>query len=104
MGFVCRFCDRMGSAVFGFVKTEVDEKSAILESLQKNDSADKFASLNSMIAHEEGQGLLKKQGYVSGCRTLLRLHRGMGETSYTWFYLLQLYDYIGNAIWKDSLK
>ncbi|KAL1139747.1 hypothetical protein AAG570_006724 [Ranatra chinensis] len=66
----------MGS-FFSFIETEINSKSAILTDLIGNDENGNFSTVKSMMRHEMDSGLLKKSGYVSGCRTLLRLHRGL---------------------------
>lgn len=67
--------------VFGFVSNDVKSKIEILEELRlsSNESADKFTSFKAMMEHERTTGLLNKSDYTSGSRTLLRLHRGLGE-------------------------
>lgn len=65
--------------VFGFVSSDVKSKVDILEDFRKKENSDKFESFKSMIIYEQNDGLLKKSDYVSGSRTLLRLHRGLGE-------------------------
>lgn len=68
--------------VFGFVSSDVKSKIEILEDFRKNSEkaldAQKFTSFKSMIEYEKGAGLLTKPDYLSGSRTLLRLHRGLG--------------------------
>lgn len=67
--------------VFGFVSNDVKSKIEILEELRlsSNGTADKFVTFNAMMEYEKATGLLNKSDYVSGSRTLLRLHRGLGE-------------------------
>lgn len=67
--------------VFGFVSSDVKSKIEILEDFRhsSNESADKFITFNAMMEYEKTTGLLNKSDYVSGSRTLLRLHRGLGE-------------------------
>lgn len=67
----------MGS-VFGFISKDVKEKMDILYELIK-DSKD-FTTVKGMIEYEKTNKLLEKKGHVSGSRTLLRLHRGLGTT------------------------
>lgn len=69
----------MGS-IFGFVCSDVKSKVEILEEFRANtEVAEKFESVKQMIIYEREKELLQKKDYVSGCRTLLRLHRGLGE-------------------------
>lgn len=69
----------MGS-IFGFVSSDVRAKVEILEDFRENkEVAEKFESVKKMIVYEKDKELLQKKDYVSGCRTLLRLHRGLGE-------------------------
>lgn len=65
--------------VFGFVANDLKAKIDILEEMrQKHSEENEFATFNSMIELEKSNGLLNKNDYVSGSRTLLRLHRGLG--------------------------
>lgn len=69
----------MGS-IFGFVCSDVKSKVEILEEFRANkEVAEKFESVKQMILYERDKELLQKKDYVSGSRTLLRLHRGLGE-------------------------
>lgn len=69
----------MGS-IFGFVSSDVKSKIEILEEFRENnENSDKFESVKKMMDHERDNDLLNKKDYVSGSRTLLRLHRGLGE-------------------------
>lgn len=73
-----RFFQLMGS-VFGFVSSDVKSKIDILESLRQQENQNQFESFAAMLEFEKSTGLLNKKDYVSGSRTLLRLHRGLGE-------------------------
>lgn len=74
-----RFFQLMGT-VFGFVSSDLKNKIEILETLRKKEEMDKkFETISSMIDFEKENGLLNKNDYVSGSRTLLRLHRGLGN-------------------------
>lgn len=64
--------------VFGFVSSDVLEKVKILEAFRQGDHKTNFETFKTMMEHEKESNLLEKKGYVSGSRTLLRLHRGMG--------------------------
>jgi hypothetical protein len=69
----------MGS-IFGFVSSDVKSKIEILEEFRDNkDVKEKFESVKKMIHYEKDTELLNKKDYVSGSRTLLRLHRGLGK-------------------------
>lgn len=64
--------------IFGFVGSDVKSKIEILEKLlHDTNKPDNFTSFKSMVQYEGEEGLLRKDDYVSGCRTLLRLHRGL---------------------------
>lgn len=53
----------------------------ILEEFRANEEVNKkFVTVKSMIEYERSADLLQKKDYVSGCRTLLRLHRGLDFT------------------------
>lgn len=68
----------MGS-IFGFVCSDVRSKVEILEEFRANQEvAEKFDSVKKMMLYEREKELLQKKDYVSGSRTLLRLHRGLG--------------------------
>lgn len=67
----------MGS-IFGFVSNDLREKMNILNNFLSNtDTCEHFKSVKRMIEHERDNNLLNENGYVSGSRTLLRLHRGL---------------------------
>lgn len=69
----------MGS-IFGFVSSDVKAKVEILEDFRANkEVAEKFESIKKMMTYERDSELLNKKDYVSGSRTLLRLHRGLGK-------------------------
>lgn len=71
----------MGS-VFGFISSDIKEKMDILYKLLK-ESQDSTClnTVKEMIEYEKKAELLDKKGYISGSRTLLRLHRGLGSIS-----------------------
>lgn len=72
-----KFFSLMGT-VFGFVSSDVKEKVEILEKLrQQKENPDKFETVSKMMTYEQDANLLNKKDYVSGSRTLLRLHRGL---------------------------
>lgn len=67
----------MGS-VFGFVSSDLRAKMDILyEFLNDEANSSHFTTVRTMIQYEMSNDLLAKQSYVSGSRTLLRLHRGL---------------------------
>lgn len=64
--------------IFGFVKSELAGKMIILrEFLSKPDEAHHFSTVLNMVEYEREHNLLGKDNYVSGSRTLLRLHRSL---------------------------
>ncbi|XP_076270212.1 ceramide-1-phosphate transfer protein [Rhynchophorus ferrugineus] len=72
-----KFFTLMGT-VFGFVSNDLQQKIEHLNSLLKdNDTTHKYKTVKTMIEHEKENGLLNRNGYVSGSRTLLRIHRGL---------------------------
>lgn len=66
--------------VFGFVSSDVKSKIEVLEEFRRKENNEKFVTFNAMLTYEKTTGLLNKSDYVSGSRTLLRLHRGLGES------------------------
>lgn len=73
-----KFFALMGK-VFGFVSSDVNEKVMILQAFRAGtENKDKFETFKTMLEYEKDGELLEKKGYVSGSRTLLRLHRGLG--------------------------
>ncbi|XP_060518525.1 ceramide-1-phosphate transfer protein [Cylas formicarius] len=64
-----KFFNLVGS-MFRFVSNDLKEKSNHLKEL-------KYKTVKMMIQHEKENNLLNKKGYVSGSRTLLRIHRGL---------------------------
>lgn len=66
--------------VFGFVSSDLKSKIDILEQFLKDDKVtENFKTAKVMMKYEMDEGLLTKKDYVSGSRTLLRLHRGLGK-------------------------
>ncbi|CAH0557945.1 unnamed protein product [Brassicogethes aeneus] len=64
--------------IFGFVSKDLIEKMEVLRVFLKDEAkSEKFKTVKNMISYESENELLKKKGYTSGCRTLLRLHRGL---------------------------
>ena len=66
----------MGS-VFGFVYSDLKQKIDVLQELLNKDQ-ENYQTIKSMIQHEKENKLLEKKDFVSGVRTFLRLHRGLG--------------------------
>ncbi|XP_071452996.1 ceramide-1-phosphate transfer protein-like isoform X2 [Hetaerina americana] len=72
-----KFCNLLGT-IFGFVGSDIKAKIDILESLVSEDAqSGNFSTFKAMVEYEKQSDLIKKSDYVSGCRTLLRLHRGL---------------------------
>lgn len=67
----------MGS-VFGFISSDVRSKIEHLEAHRQKENAEYFDTFSKMLEFEKSTALLDKKDYVSGSRTLLRLHRGLG--------------------------
>lgn len=72
-----RFFQLMGS-VFSFVSSDVKSKIEILQQFRNGSEKENFVTLKQMIQYEVDGNLLKKSNYISGSRTFLRLHRGLG--------------------------
>lgn len=65
--------------VFGFVSKDLKAKMDLLnEYLNSTDHSEYFKSVKKMIEYEKEKELLSNKDHVSGARTLLRLHRGLG--------------------------
>uniref|UniRef100_A0A8D9AR23 Ceramide-1-phosphate transfer protein n=1 Tax=Cacopsylla melanoneura TaxID=428564 RepID=A0A8D9AR23_9HEMI len=73
---LCKFCYLLGKG-FGFIGAEIESKINVLKSYQCGDYKDHFRTMKEMIQYEQSANLLDNSDYVSGCRTLLRLHRGL---------------------------
>ncbi len=63
--------------VFGFVSSDVTSKIEIIQNFRQGLHADKFETVEGMILHEEAEKLFEDPKYISGSRTLLRLHRAL---------------------------
>ncbi|XP_062904747.1 ceramide-1-phosphate transfer protein-like isoform X1 [Mobula hypostoma] len=68
--------------VFGFISEEVNSKMEIIIQHRKGVHGKEYATIKSMIDYELKSDLvnnsrLHSDGLVSGCRTLLRLHRAL---------------------------
>ncbi|KAG8264636.1 ceramide 1-phosphate binding [Homalodisca vitripennis] len=66
----------MGS-VFGFVGSEISSKMEALEQVRTANKSNNFSTMKRMVQFEIDKGMLKDSSYISGSRTLLRLHRGL---------------------------
>lgn len=67
----------MGS-VFSFVSDDILSKITILEDfLQDNKTEEHFRTIHTLMSYEKNNELFEQKKYVSGSRTLLRLHRGL---------------------------
>ncbi|KAF4532950.1 hypothetical protein B566_EDAN000638 [Ephemera danica] len=64
--------------IFSFVGSDVKTKIEILEEIRTKDTSGNMKTIKQLILYELQEDLLKKKDYVSGSRTLLRLHRGLG--------------------------
>ncbi|XP_037714322.1 ceramide-1-phosphate transfer protein [Drosophila subpulchrella] len=75
---IMKFFQLMGS-VFSFVSSDVRTKIDILYTLRSKDTeeVEHFSTFSTMLEYEKEAQLLNQKGYVSGSRTLLRLHRGL---------------------------
>lgn len=77
-----KFFNSLG-ILFDFVSKEINDKITIMhQHLKSSDGGtptvnENFESIIKMIDHEKSNQLLGKSNYVSGSRTLLRLHRGL---------------------------
>ncbi|XP_011495375.1 PREDICTED: ceramide-1-phosphate transfer protein [Ceratosolen solmsi marchali] len=70
-----KFFQLMGT-VFSFVSLDLKQKIEILQNLIEKDE-NNYCSIKTMIEYEKKNNLLQKKDFVTGSRTLLRLHRGL---------------------------
>lgn len=63
--------------VFSFVLADVVEKIGILREYRQSESGEEYKTIQSMIRYEVENNLTINEEQPSGCRTLLRLHRGL---------------------------
>ncbi|WAR13851.1 CPTP-like protein [Mya arenaria] len=68
---------KLMGTVFGFVKSDVDEKIEILQEFRKSDIGDKYKTIQGMIEYEVETKTTNNKKKASGARTLLRLHRAL---------------------------
>ncbi|XP_017773861.1 PREDICTED: ceramide-1-phosphate transfer protein, partial [Nicrophorus vespilloides] len=85
-----KFFTLMGT-MFGFVSKDLNSKLDILSELHKSDN-ENFSTVRRLIVYEKESNLLEKKGYVSGSRTLLRLHRGLDFIRLFLKYVSELQD------------
>lgn len=71
-----KFLNLIGS-VFSFVSSDVKSKIKIMEKHREGDDAVHYDSFKKMMTYEKETKLCDKNGFVSGSRTMLRLHRGL---------------------------
>jgi len=73
-----KFLNLLGT-VFGWVASDVDAKLAIIRGHRSGEQADKYESVQSMLAHEIETNMIKPKAKDSttGTRNLLRLHRAL---------------------------
>ncbi|GAB1602274.1 ceramide-1-phosphate transfer protein-like [Argonauta hians] len=70
---ITKFLQLLGKA-FGFVASEVDGKVNILYKYRMSEQGNEYATINGMMRYEIDNEITTKNS-LSGCRTLLRLHR-----------------------------
>ena len=63
--------------VFGFVSSDVTSKLEILQTFRQGETAQHFQTIKNMILYEESENKFTDSKYISGSRTLLRLHRAL---------------------------
>lgn len=66
--------------IFTKASSEIKSKIDILESLRKEENRNQFETFATMLEFEKSTGLLNKKEYVSGSRSLLRLHWALGKS------------------------
>ncbi|KAI8419795.1 hypothetical protein MSG28_008446 [Choristoneura fumiferana] len=71
-----KFLNLIGS-VFSFVSSDVKSKIKVMEKHKDGDDAIYYESFKKMMKYEKETSLHEKNGFVSGSRTMLRLHRGL---------------------------
>lgn len=65
--------------MFSFVSSDVKAKIKVMEKHREGETAVYYESFKKMMKYEKETGLHDKNGFVSGSRTMLRLHRGLGR-------------------------
>ncbi|CAH0713101.1 unnamed protein product, partial [Brenthis ino] len=71
-----KFLNLIGS-VFSFVSSDVKSKIKIMEKHRAGEDTFYYESFKKMMKYEKETSLHEKNGFVSGSRTMLRLHRGL---------------------------
>ncbi|XP_068620487.1 ceramide-1-phosphate transfer protein [Battus philenor] len=71
-----KFLNLIGT-VFSFVSSDVKSKIKVMEKHREGDDAIYYESFKKMMKYEKETSLHEKNGFVSGSRTMLRLHRGL---------------------------
>lgn len=61
------------------MSSDVRNKIKVMEKHCNGESSVHYNSFKIMMRYEKDSGLDDKNGFVSGSRTMLRLHRGLGE-------------------------
>lgn len=73
---ISRFLNLIGT-VFSFVSSDVKSKIKVMEKHREGENAVYYESFKKMMTYEKDANLHEKNGFVSGSRTMLRLHRGL---------------------------
>ncbi|XP_050682706.1 ceramide-1-phosphate transfer protein isoform X1 [Leptidea sinapis] len=71
-----KFLNLIGT-VFSFVSSDVRSKIKIMEKLRVGEASIYYESFKKMMKYEKETNLYEKNDFVSGSRTMLRLHRGL---------------------------
>ncbi|XP_052755879.1 ceramide-1-phosphate transfer protein [Galleria mellonella] len=71
-----KFLNLIGT-VFSFVSSDVKSKIKVMEKHKEGENAVHYESFKKMMKFEKETSLHEKSGFVSGSRTMLRLHRGL---------------------------
>ncbi|XP_065560583.1 ceramide-1-phosphate transfer protein-like [Artemia franciscana] len=85
-------------SLFGFISSDVQSKLEILSTyLADSENATAFSTVSGMLRCEKESGKLVDSKYISGSRTLLRLHRALG-------FLVDFLERISTLSLSDSLS
>ncbi|KAJ2948255.1 hypothetical protein O0L34_g7484 [Tuta absoluta] len=71
-----KFLNLIGT-VFSFVSSDVKSKIKVMEKHREGDNKLYYDSFKKMMKYEKESSLHDKSNFVSGSRTMLRLHRGL---------------------------
>lgn len=71
-----KFLDLIGT-VFSFVSSDVKSKMKVMEKHRESEQSLYYESFKKMMKYEKETSLYEKNDFVSGSRTMLRLHRGL---------------------------